>query len=444
MIYTKEMSVGEIYRHHPIGQDLLNILAGLGSKKYGFCKNPHVGNMSLEFIAQMLAHLVDERHFDQMITILNKNPMKIETYAALADEIWWKKAVFYQCDDLEEHTLLKASELGVDCVVVPWELFGNISIQEVMTLASGMNLKLVLKMDTNFEKMIAARLSVRKEQIKDEILKKISELLEQGIHGILLENADLLTASETADNVCSLGRMAAIGDTGEILFDPEIEVFAGELLKIVEDHNAVLIGETVFDGIALDAARTLGSKKAFHLITHKLTMQGMCPGETADLNDLKNELLERYEAVPQYWPVLNFETGSRIYMTDAVDAEGDLKEKVHTMLAVIQSTLPETIYLHQKEVSGAEVFYKNLLQFRKQSLPLISGTLHIENQKLYDLMTYERIADTGEKIRVECNLSKYDGVVPYGRSENGKCLISNYETPEKLLRPYEVNVYEYV
>lgn len=421
MIYTKEMSVGEIYKHHPVGQDLLNILAGLGGKKYGFCENPHVGDMSLNFTAQMLAHLVDERCFDQMIEILNKNPMEIETYTASADDVWWKKAVFYQCEDCAERTFQKAAELGVDCVVVPWDLFGSESLQEVIHRAAKRNLRILLKTDIHFP------------QRKTDILKNISELLDQGIHGIVLEKIDLLTAEEMDDKVIADGRMAAIGGAGAILFDPEIELFAGELLKRMECCHAVLIGETVFDGIALDAARTLGSRRAFHLITHRFS------AAPTDWNDLKNEICERYEAVPEYWPVLNFETVSGISMADAA---GELSEKAHTLLAALLGTLRGTMYLHQNEVSAAEDFYKRLLQLRRQYLHTISGKLCMENQKLYDVMTYERIADTGGRIRVECNLSERYGVLPCGRPENRRLLLSNYETEAMVLRPYEVNVYE--
>ena len=68
--------------------------------------------------------------------------------------------------------------------------------------------------------------------------------------------------------------------------------------------------------------------------------------------------------------------------------------------------------------------------------------MNLLNKKLFDTMTYERFDNEGNRYYVECCISANENVCAPTRPENMELLLSNYDEPSDMLRPYEANIYK--
>ena len=161
-----------------------------------------------------------------------------------------------------------------------------------------------------------------------------------------------------------------------------------------------------------------------------------------DLNDYKQMMLERYADMPGYWPVLSTETIDGSVLSDLVAEKSEDQPKVAKLLAVLMHTLKGTPVTQQGEEAGVEDFYKELLSVRKEHPALVSGEVKFLNKKLFDVLTYERIDEEGNRYHVECCISANTNVCAPMRPENMELLLSNYEDRSDMLRPYEANIYK--
>ena len=87
-------------------------------------------------------------------------------------------------------------------------------------------------------------------------------------------------------------------------------------------------------------------------------------------------------------------------------------------------------------------FYKRLIRLRRGSEAFTYGDIHFLHAGKKNLFIYER-RNEKERYYVECNLSAGEQKCPK-RPGRVVRLLGNYaDAPQKLLRPYEVNIYRY-
>lgn len=100
-------------------------------------------------------------------------------------------------------------------------------------------------------------------------------------------------------------------------------------------------------------------------------------------------------------------------------------------------------YNVQREIEDEDSiyhFYITLIAIRKQNVALVYGKYEVMDEKVKDLFTYTRNLD-GHQYYIECNLS--DHSLKRLRQVDGlQRVLSNYKTEDKVLRPYEANLYQ--
>lgn len=424
MRYERQTLVRELYENSPIAHDLLNRLAKLGQKKYGFCENEMIKNLTVEQISQMIAHLVDESEFDKLLEIADQSPLEFGKVQMPQRT----DAVFCECSiEAAEQYFSEAGRLGINRVVVPWKLSeSETACQKLIQSAHGAGVKLLVKLDLH-SGAGKAKLDWSDSAVRTEVYHDLKKLIQQGCDGFCLENADLL----------------AFDGREELLFASETEIYLREIMEqVIAPAGAELIGRTYFDGLAAAASRT-GADSVLHFSAGYLLFDGMDENdtETVDLNDYKNWLQERNKDIPTYWPLLSTETAAGISLSRLAERDSKLEKKAAELLLLIQCMFRGTPYLLQQDIEGHERFVQKLLKLRNANPALTEGSLELQNERLYDLMTFVRNGQDGTQFYVECNLSSNTNVLPYDRPQHAEKIISNYEGDTDVLRPYEAAVY---
>lgn len=448
MKYTLETTVREIYENHPIGRDLLNALAKLGGKKYGFCGNSIIGGLPLNIIAQMIADLVEIETFNKVLDVLNCNDMKMNVPGKKQETPgWWRQAVFFVCETFTEDSLKKAKMIGADAVIFPCNLFTE-ELDETIEKVHKLEMKLIpaVNLQSATGKNGQCDLNWREETMRRQIKQRLEQLIKAGADGFCLEEADLLLGyGSKPDLRTDFKKISGIYGRQDVLFAPELETYLRELMEeVIRPHGGVLIGKTEFDGIAVAASRTSGVQQSMNLVLTALDMEGLQTEDPmhVDLNDFKFWIQDRYMDIPFYWPMLGWHTVNGRGMAQAVTEQEEQRKAAARLLAVLSCTLRGTPYIQEKEIAGMEEFWKELLKIRKNYIALRSGEIQMKNETLYDLMTFKRTAEDGSCIFVECNLSSNNGIVPCNRPDQAQLLLSNYKEISQILRPYEVNLYQ--
>ena len=261
-----------------------------------------------------------------------------------------------------------------------------------------------------------------------------------------MEEADLIIADKVEkDTETDFRRIHSVWGLQDAVFAPEIENYLQKIMKeVILPNRAFLFGKMTYDGIATSARRCEGEDRALDLVMTKLHLDGIEDKSLGhvDLNDYKQMMINRYEDMPGYWPVLSTETIDGSVLSELVVEKSEDQEKAAKLLAVLMHTLKGSPCTVQGEEAGVELFYRDLLELRRNHKALASGEMQISNKKLFDIMTYKRFDEAGNTYYVECNISVNENVIAPERPEGAELLLSNYEDTSKRLRPYEANIYK--
>lgn len=442
MMYDKKTLVGTIYEESPIAHDLLNKLTELGQKKYGFCKDEIIKNLTLGSLEQMVAHLIDEKVFEKLFELVNHNPMKL----AVKETTGYDDIILYECSEkIDAENLEWAEQLDLNYVIVPWDLEEDRAVsQRLIQTAHEKNRKILFSLCLHRQKN-GTEVDWSDAEVRKKRKNHLQRLIEQGCDGFCFEEADLLlSCGKEADLSTDFRRIRGVAGKETILFAPETEQYLREIMEeIAEPAQALIVGKTYFDGVAVAACQTGALNSVFHLGVSKLSFDEMNEdsADPVDLNDYKKWTQERIEDIPSYWPVISMETVKGIPLAKLAEKEHNLQRKSAELLLLLQCTLRGTPYLMQNDISGHIEFLQKLLKLRKEYPALAGGKIQMMNERLYDLFTFVREDKNGNQIYIECNLSANEQVIPYGRPENAERIISNYEGTTAVLRPYEATAY---
>ena len=434
-MYSKETQLKKVYETSPIARDLLNAISVFADRKYDYCAHPHINFVSLQMIANTIEHAVKVETFDKLVEVINRNPMQIiGKQNGLANPIL-KNAIVYECASFPDSFALdQAAEIGMNMILFAWDLEADEEEAKAMfEAAKEKGIAVVLKIN-----LIGADMDVAIDKMKKWILL--------GAYGFCIEEADMILADQVEkDTETDFRRIHGVWGLQSAVFAPEIEAYLQRIMKeVILPNNAFLFGKTIYDGIATAARRCEGEDRALDLIMTTLHLEGIEDKSIGhvDLNDYKQMMLERYADMPGYWPVLSTETIDGSVLSDLVAEKSENQPKVAKLLAVLMHTLKGTPVTQQGEEAGVEDFYKELLSVRKEHPALVSGEVKFLNKKLFDVLTYERIDEEGNRYYVECCISANTNVCAPMRPENMELLLSNYEDRSDMLRPYEANIYK--
>ena len=137
--------------------------------------------------------------------------------------------------------------------------------------------------------------------------------------------------------------------------------------EVILPNRAFLFGKMTYDGIATSARRCEGEDRALDLVMTKLHLDGIEDKSLGhvDLNDYKQMMINRYEDMPGYWPVLSTETIDGSVLSELVVEKSEDQEKAAKLLAVLMHTLKGSPCTVQGEEAGVELFYRDLLELRR-------------------------------------------------------------------------------
>ena len=433
-MYSKEMTLKEVYETSPIARDILNEISVFADRKYGYCAHPHVNFAPVQMVEYTIENAVKVETFDRLMDVINRNPMQIigkqngPAYGIL------KEAVMYECASYPDvFALEQACELGMNMILFAWDL--DMDEEEVKAMFEAAK-----------EKGIAVILKLNLKNVDlEEAMKKMDKWIKDGASGFCVEEADLITADKVEkDTETDFRRIHSVWGLQDAVFAPEIENYLQKIMKeVILPNRAFLFGKMTYDGIATSARRCEGEDRALDLVMTKLHLDGIEDKSLGhvDLNDYKQMMINRYTDMPGYWPVLSTETVDGSVLSDLVAEKSQDQEKVAKLLAVLMHTMKGTPCTVQGEEAGVDLFYKELLALRRAHRTLALGEMKIVNPKLFDVMTYERFDEEGNRYYVECNISANRNVLAPERPENMELLLSNYEDVSENLRPYEANIY---
>ena len=433
-MYSKEMTLKSVYETSPIARDILNEISVFADRKYAYCAHPHVNFVSVQTVAYTIEHAVKVETFDQLMEVINRNPMQIIGKQNGPANATLKDAVMYECASYPDvFSLEQAEELGMNAVIFAWNFDMDEEEANVMfAAAKEKGIAIILKVDLTHVDL-------------EEAIEKMNMWITKGASGFCVEHADMFQAEQVEkDTETDFRRIHGIWGLQDAVFAPENEERLQKIMKeAILPNHAFLFGKTVYDGIATSARRCEGEDRALDLVMTKLHLAGIEDTSLGhvDLNDYKQMMINRYTDMPGYWPVLSTETVDGSVLSDLVVEKSEEQEKVAKLLAVLMHTLKGTPCTMQGEEAGVELFYKELLALRRAHRTLALGEIKIVNPKLFDVMTYERFDEKGNRYYVECNISANRNVLAPERPENMELLLSNYEDVSENLRPYEANIY---
>lgn len=434
-MYSKEMTLKEVYETSPIARDILNEISVFADRKYGYCAHPHVNFAPVQMVAYTIEHAVKVETFDRLMDVINRNPMQIigkqngPAYGIL------KEAVMYECASYPDvFALEQACELGMNMILFAWDL--DMDEEEAKAMFEAAK-----------EKGIAVILKLNLKNVDlEEAMKKMDKWIKDGASGFCVEEADLIIADKVEkDTETDFRRIHSVWGLQDAVFAPEIENYLQKIMKeVILPNRAFLFGKMTYDGIATSARRCEGEDRALDLVMTKLHLDGIEDKSLGhvDLNDYKQMMINRYEDMPGYWPVLSTETIDGSVLSELVVEKSEDQEKAAKLLAVLMHTLKGSPCTVQGEEAGVELFYRDLLELRRNHKALARGEMQISNKKLFDIMTYKRFDEAGNTYYVECNISANENVIAPERPEGAELLLSNYEDTSKMLRPYEANIYK--
>lgn len=434
-MYSKEMTLKSVYETSPIARDILNEISVFADRKYGYCAHPHVNFATVQMVAYTIEHAVKVETFDRLMDVINRNPMQIIGKQNGPANAALKDAVMYDCASYPDvSSLEQAAELGMNAILFAWDL----DMDEEDTAAMFKAAK---------EKGVAVILKVDLKDVNlDEAIPKMNMWISKGAYGFCVENADMIMADKVEkDDVTDFRRIHSVWGLQDAVFAPEVESYLQRIMReVILPNNAFLFGKMAYDGIATSARRCEGEERAVDLIMTKLHLEGIEDPSKGhvDLNDYKQMMVNRYTDMPGYWPVLSTETIDGSVLSDLVVEKSVDQEKAAKLLAVLAHTMKGTPCTVQGEEAGVEAFYQELLEVRRDHRTLAIGEMKLTNTKLFDVMTYERFDEAGNRYYVECNISANRNVLAPERPEGAQLLLSNYEKTAEKLRPYEANIYK--
>ncbi len=434
-MYSKDTTLKQVYETSPIARDLLNTISVFADRKYDYCSHPHINFVPLQIIANTIEHAVKVETFDKLVEVINRNPMQIVgKQNGPANQIL-RNAVVYECASYpDSFALEQAAELGMNVILFAWDLEADEEEAKAMfAAAKEKGMAVVLKIN-----LIGVDLK--------GAIEKMQKWIGLGARGFCVEEADMLLADQVEkDDETDFRRIHGVWGLQDAVFAPEVESYLQRIMQeVILPNDAFLFGKTIYDGIATAARRCEGEERALDLVMTTLHLDGIEDKTIGkvDLNEYKQMMLERYTDMPGYWPVLSTETVDGSVLSDLVAETSADQAKVAQLLAVLMHTMKGTPVTQQGEEAGVEDFYKELLRVRKQHPTLVHGDFQFLNKKLYDIMTYERTDEAGNRYYIECCISANKNVCAPMRPENMELLLSNYEERAEMLRPYEANIYK--
>ena len=429
------MTLKSVYETSPIARDLLNEISVFADRKYGYCAHPHVNFAPVQMIAYTIEHAVKVETFDRLMEVINRNPMQMIGKQNGPANGTLKDAVMYECASYPDSFALDQAEaMGMNAILFTWDLDMDEEEAKAMFAAAK-------------EKGIAVILKLHvKDVVSEEALEKMDRWIKEGASGYCIEEADMLLADQVEkDTETDMRRIHGVWGLQNAVFAPEVEENLQRIMKkVILPNRAFLLGKTVYDGIATSARRCEGEDRALDLVMTKLHLAGIEDKSVGhvDLNDYKQMMVNHYADMPGYWPVLSMETVDGSVLSDLVAEKSEDQEQAAKLLAVLMYTLKGTPCVMQGEEAGVEAFYQELLAVRRSHRTLAVGEMKILNPKLFDVMTYERFDEEGNRYYIECNISSNRNVLAPERPEHMELLISTHEDVLETLRPYEANIYK--